>query len=116
MKKKLTKAMLNVLSGIMAISLFLCVTPSQRVLATTSNDGETNKDEVNTSVPLTQAGPMISRTGASTEGLKMSKTAKADGDDRYSINLEAYVEGSITSTSVPSDIVLVLDQSGSMKE
>ncbi|MEG2488981.1 hypothetical protein, partial [Anaerorhabdus sp.] len=111
MKKKIAKALLSVLSGIMVISLFLCTTPGKQLLATPSNN-----DEVNTSVPLTQAGPMVSRAGASTEGLKMSKTAKAEGDDRYSINLEAYVEGSVTSTAVPSDIVLVLDQSGSMKE
>ncbi|MEG0506235.1 MAG: VWA domain-containing protein [Longicatena sp.] len=114
MKKKIAKALLSVLSGIMVISLFLCTTPGKQLLATPSNDGETNDDKVNASVPLTQAGPMISRASASTEGLKMSKTAKAEGDDRYSINLEAYVEGSVTSTAVPSDIVLVLDQSGSM--
>lgn len=53
-------------------------------------------------------------------GMKISKTATANGDGSYTITLEAFATGSkvITEqkTDIPTDIVLVLDQSGSMKE
>lgn len=53
------------------------------------------------------------------KGMVVSKTAKANEDGTYTIQLEAYATGSklITEESkdVPTDIVLVLDQSGSMK-
>ncbi len=52
------------------------------------------------------------------EGMEISKTAKANGDDTYTITLEAYATGEKISTEVtkdvPTDIILVLDQSGSM--
>lgn len=60
-------------------------------------------------------------TGSSAEGLIINKTAvyNAETDD-YTITLEAYATGSkIISTEkkdVPTDIVLVLDQSGSMND
>ena len=51
-------------------------------------------------------------------GMAISKTAKANGDGTYTITLEAYATGSkiITETKkdIPTDIILVLDQSGSM--
>lgn len=55
-------------------------------------------------------------TGSSTDGLVMDKTATANDDGSYTIKLEAYSTGTVTSvdTSKPTDIVLVLDQSGSM--
>ena len=53
-------------------------------------------------------------------GMKISKTATANGDGSYTITLEAFATGSkvITEqkTDIPTDIVLVLDQSGSMKD
>ena len=54
--------------------------------------------------------------GTSPDGLVLSKTATANGDGTYTIRMEAYTTGNvITSTkTVPVDIVLVLDQSGSM--
>ena len=50
------------------------------------------------------------------EGLEMSKKATSNGDGTYTIELETYTTGEVTSQeiSVPVDIVLVLDQSGSM--
>lgn len=52
------------------------------------------------------------------EGLVYNKTASANGDGTYTITLEAYATGekviSQISKDVPTDIVLVLDQSGSM--
>ena len=60
-----------------------------------------------------------SETGENPDGLEMNKTVTQNGDD-YLITLEAYVTGAIESSSVttaiPTDIVLVLDQSGSMDE
>ena len=57
---------------------------------------------------------------ATDNGMKISKTAKANGDGSYTITLEAYATGSkvITEqkTDIPTDIILVLDQSGSMEE
>ena len=49
-------------------------------------------------------------------GLALSKTATTNADGTYTITMEAYTTGQvITSTSTaPVDIVLVLDQSGSM--
>lgn len=56
----------------------------------------------------------------SNSGMKLSKTAKANGDGTYTITLEAYATGekviSQVNKDVPTDIVLVLDQSGSMDE
>lgn len=61
--------------------------------------------------------PLASESG--TDGLEMHKTAKLEDDGTYTINLEAWATGQVeveTITKVkPCDIVLVLDQSGSMK-
>ena len=51
-------------------------------------------------------------------GMKLSKTATPNDDGSYTITLEAYATGkeiiSEVTTDIPTDIVLVLDQSGSM--
>lgn len=51
-------------------------------------------------------------------GMVIDKTAQSNGDGSYTITLEAYATGSKitteTKTDVPTDIILVLDQSGSM--
>ena len=53
-------------------------------------------------------------------GMKISKTATANNDGSYTITLEAFATGSkvITEqkTDIPTDIVLVIDQSGSMED
>ena len=53
-------------------------------------------------------------------GLELSKTATRNPDGTYKITLEAYATGSQITTSVtedvPTDIILVLDQSGSMDD
>lgn len=56
-----------------------------------------------------------------TSGLSINKTARYDADnDAYTITLEAYATGEKTTTTVttetPTDIILVLDQSGSMAQ
>ena len=50
------------------------------------------------------------------DGLNLSKTATANADGSYKIRMEAFTTGKVmTTTSIePCDIVLVLDQSGSM--
>lgn len=52
------------------------------------------------------------------KGMEISKTAKDNGNGTYTITLEAYATGEKISTEVtkdvPTDIILVLDQSGSM--
>ena len=50
-------------------------------------------------------------------GLELNKTATDNGDGTYTITLEAYTTGTVTvtQTTKPLDIVLVLDQSGSMR-
>ena len=52
--------------------------------------------------------------------MKFSKTATANDDDSYTITLEAFATGSQTTSTqtkdVPTDIILVLDQSGSMAD
>ena len=51
-------------------------------------------------------------------GMKISKTATANKDGSYTITLEAFATGSKTTTvqekDIPTDIILVLDQSGAM--
>ena len=53
-------------------------------------------------------------------GMKISKTATANEDGTYTITLEAFATGSKTTTvqekDIPTDIILVLDQSGSMAD
>lgn len=53
-------------------------------------------------------------------GMRISKTATKNQDGTYTITLEAYATGSKVisevKTDVPADIVLVLDQSGSMDD
>ena len=55
---------------------------------------------------------------SSSSGMKLSKTAVANDNGTYTITLEAYATGekviSQVNKDVPTDIVLVLDQSGSM--
>lgn len=58
--------------------------------------------------------------GTGTDGMVMLKNAVNNGDGTYTITLEAYATGAQILTEitndVPTDIILVLDQSGSMAE
>lgn len=59
---------------------------------------------------------------SASDGLVMNKTISKDvsntADTKYTIQLESYATGKVTTStkSTPCDIVLVLDESGSMKE
>lgn len=50
------------------------------------------------------------------DGLNLSKPATANADGSYKIRMEAFTTGKVTTTTstTPVDVVLVLDQSGSM--
>lgn len=98
---------------------------------------EAEKDPPET-VTFTEAGPFLpavniadktakkvkrakaANTGAtdneSDDGLNLSKKVTKNGDGTYKISLEAYTTGKVTTSTktAPVDIVLVLDQSGSM--
>lgn len=56
----------------------------------------------------------------SLDNLVMNKTVQLEDNGTYTINLEAYAKGQVPTETVkrviPADIVLVLDQSGSMEE
>ena len=59
-----------------------------------------------------------STTADSNPNLVLDKTAKLQSDGTYTITLEAYAKGEVVTTPEvikPCDIVLVLDQSGSMQ-
>ena len=64
------------------------------------------------------AANFAAKDTATDNGMKISKTATPNVDGSYTITLEAYATGSkvITEqkTDIPTDIILVLDQSGSM--
>lgn len=70
-------------------------------------------------IPCTTALP-VRADDTSIEGMNINKTAEANDDGTYTVSLEAYATGSKFTSQiqkdVPTDIVLVLDQSGSMKE
>ena len=71
---------------------------------------------VSMAVPVT-AETVNERSG--NEGMEISKTAKINDDGTYTITLEAYATGEKIITDitkdVPTDVILVLDQSGSME-
>lgn len=57
-------------------------------------------------------------SGSADKGVVTSKTATKNADGTYTIKLTSYTTGTVTQqkTTKPTDIVLVLDQSGSMAE
>lgn len=62
--------------------------------------------------------PSLADTGETQDdGLELSKKVTANGSG-YTVHLEAYTTGTVTTTTTtkPCDIVLVLDQSGSMAD
>lgn len=93
----------RLVAGVLSLA-FACtiLSPLQLAFAEASDSGSDDGD-----------------TPAVAEGLEISKTAVANRDGTYTITLEAYATGSkvITEVSkdIPADIILVLDQSGSME-
>lgn len=70
--------------------------------------------------PMLTANANAVTTRAADNGVVTSKTATKNADGTYTITLEAYATGSKVISEiqkdVPTDIVLVLDQSGSMAD
>jgi len=68
----------------------------------------------------TRAFALKADASTTENGLILNKTANANGDGTYTVKLEAYVTGKVTTTTttttVPCDIVLVLDMSNSMSQ
>lgn len=68
---------------------------------------------------LSLAGPSTIVYADDNSGMRINKNARDNGDGTYTISLEAYATGSKViseiTKDVPTDIILVLDQSGSMK-
>lgn len=83
-------------SLLMILALLLTLLPAPELSAMAEGDTSSDKDN----------------------GMKISKTATPNDDGIYTITLEAYATGSQVTTTVqkdiPTDIILVLDQSGSM--
>ena len=79
---------------------------------------------LNTTVEVPTVEPALvarlsSRSVVPNNGLNLSKkTEKVEGTDSYKITLEAYTTGNVSTsvTATPTDVVLVLDESGSMKD
>lgn len=69
-------------------------------------------------IPGTLAQSVQADTTQENKGMVINKTSEANDDGTYTITLEAYATGSKiiseTKKDIPTDIVLVLDQSGSM--
>lgn len=69
---------------------------------------------------LVPGASAYAENGGSDSGMVIQKTATANSDGSYTITMEAYATGekviSEVTEDVPTDIVLVLDQSGSMAE
>lgn len=65
-------------------------------------------------------GASAAEGDVSATGVELNKTLMLETDGTYTITLEAYATGTVTTTTVtepvPTDFVLVLDQSGSMAE
>ena len=116
------------------IEAFLKQLPEERVNALIAYAQAQEPTVVPETVVFTDAGPFMppvnvamkkklmrmTLSGATEEpadnGLELSKTAVANNDGTYTIRMEAYTTGEVihTTKTVPVDIVLVLDQSGSM--
>lgn len=97
MQSKTKKAFRNVLAFLTVLTMMLGMLPTTLLAANTDDSGTAGESE-----------------------MYLSKTARLEEDGTYTINLEAYATGTTTTTTteeaVPLDIVLVLDQSGSMKD
>lgn len=95
MQSKTKKAFRNVLAFLTVLTMMLGMLPTTLLAANTDGSGTAGESEMH-----------------------LSKTARLEDDGTYTINLEAYATGTTTTTTtkeaVPLDIVLVLDQSGSM--
>ena len=84
-----------------------------------STDNSESKDEVSSNSSTVDLDK-LDGSGSSNGQLSLTKSITHKEGDNYTIRLEAYATGEVKTTTqvthVPTDIVLVLDQSGSMAE
>ena len=101
--------MRRLLAVLLLLSMLVSVVPTSVFAVETENgsDGET-------------AATAVDPSAAPSDNLFVDKTVTLTEDGTYSINMEAYATGTpITKTvelGVPLDVVLVVDQSGSLKD
>lgn len=85
-----------------------------------SNSNQAGENDATSSNSSTVDLDELDGSGSSDGQLSLTKSITHKGGDNYTIRLEAYATGEVKNTTVtkdvPTDIVLVLDQSGSMKE
>ncbi len=103
------------------LSLALTATAALPVVYAVESSGEAEAEQpVPQTVNFTNAGPFLPVTLAEGEeeqdALQLDKRVTVNDDGSYKITMEAYTTGTVTTTTStkPVDIVLVLDQSGSM--
>lgn len=90
-------------AALLSLAMLLALLPIATLAVDEGGDGDDGSSETTTS-----------------SGVELSKTATLEDDGTYTIQLEAYATGEVKTTTittksgVPCDIVLVLDQSGSM--
>ena len=84
-----------------------------------STDKSESKDAVSSNSSTVDLDE-LDGSGSSDGQLSLTKSITHNSGDNYTIKLEAYATGEVKTTTqtkdVPTDIVLVLDQSGSMAE
>lgn len=102
------------------LSLALTATAALPVVYAVESSGEAEAEQpVPQTVNFTNAGPFLPVTLAEEQdnGLELSKYVTYDEEtDKYEITMEAYTTGEVKSGEVkPSDIILVLDLSTSMR-
>lgn len=85
-----------------------------------SNSNQTGENDATSSNSSTVDLNQLGASGSSDGQLSLTKSITHNTGDNYTIRLEAYATGEVKTTTqtkdVPTDIVLVLDQSGSMDE
>lgn len=129
MKKRILSLVLCV-AMLLSMCLFLGAGVTEDTSDTPAESTEAAQVQAPQTVVYTAAGPFLPAvsvqpvlraaraSGASEfkDGLNLSKTATANADGSYTIRMETFTTGKVTTTTstTPVDVVLVLDQSGSM--
>lgn len=129
MKKRILSLVLCA-AMLLSMCLFLGAGVTEDTSDTPAESTEAAQVQAPQTVVYTAAGPFLPAvsvqpvlraaraSGASEfkDGLNMSKTATANADGSYTIRMETFTTGKVTTTTstTPVDVVLVLDQSGSM--
>lgn len=131
MKKRILSLVLCA-AMLLSMCLFLGAGVAEDTSDTPAESTEAAEVQAPQTVVYTAAGPFLpavsvqpvlraARASSANEpkdGLNLSKTATANANGGYTIRMEAFTTGKVTTTTstTPVDVVLVLDQSGSMAD